>query len=661
MESSKLTDTQMQIRNLINEAFSISKANPQRCIEISREALTIAQREHLREEEGQSLMHIGVGLFNQGKDGEAINYFQQATTIFDEVNYYYGLRCCYTNIGLVYQKLADDDKAIEYFQKNMALQDCCNMPALNTNLLINIGRCYTHQTQFDKAREILLQALDNTKKFNLKHFESVARNNLASVEQHTGNYRRALELHISNIDIMQEVDDMFGLCRAYLQMATIYLKLDNLHEAETYLHKSIKLNEKVGDISILANIHHAYARMYRKCGDLENEQKHLESALVIAKEVNSKSSLIEIMDSVIDFRKRNGDFEAALKMTEEYITLLDQQFDEKRNRLIQETSTRLEVERFERESRLLREKNQELEQKNDEIEQQNEMLEKAEEELQRWNQELEERVQKEIERRNQQEQFVIQKSKLESLGRMAAGIAHEINQPLGLIQLGIDNLFQSIERGLPSKKYLQDKSNYLDQNIDRIKQIIEHIRIFSREQNAERFQRFNVSDVINKALSMIEVQYKNHNIAIERDFKAEETFAFGNPHRFEQVILNLLVNARDALNSKYDQYDDGQRIGVTLFNNEGSIQIEIEDNGVGIPETIQNHIFEPFFTTKDEQKGTGLGLSISYGIIQEMNGDIRCETESGEYTRMIVTIPEFIAETSHEKAESTGEVGNEYA
>ncbi len=203
---------------------------------------------------------------------------------------------------------------------------------------------------------------------------------------------------------------------------------------------------------------------------------------------------------------------------------------------------------------------------------------------------------------------------------------------------------------MPPPNYIEDKSNYFDQNIRRINEIIEHIRILSREQSAERFERFRVLSVIEKAVSMIEVQYARHNIDIRREIADADCHAYGNPHRFDQVILNLMVNAHDALKSKYDPYDDDQRIRISQRREGDTIRIEVEDNGVGIPDAARSHIFDPFFTTKGEQDGTGLGLSISYGIIREMKGEIQCESEPGEFTCMILTIPEQTWTDSHRNA-----------
>jgi PAS domain S-box-containing protein len=266
------------------------------------------------------------------------------------------------------------------------------------------------------------------------------------------------------------------------------------------------------------------------------------------------------------------------------------------------------------------------------------------EELQILNRNLEKRVQEELEKIKHQQQLLIQKSKLESLGELAAGMAHEINQPLGSISMGLENIYMKYTNNSLSEEYLKRKFNSLFQDISRIKQIIEHIRIFSRDQQTENFKKVSINDIIINALSLITTQYKNHKINLSLELPENDYYIYGNKYKVEQIILNLLSNAKFAVDEKlhdstYTNYQ--KHIIIKTFTKDNSICINVEDNGVGIPEDIITNIFDPFFTTKKADVGTGLGLSIIYGIVKEMKGEINVESKQGEYTRMTVVIPEF--------------------
>lgn len=261
------------------------------------------------------------------------------------------------------------------------------------------------------------------------------------------------------------------------------------------------------------------------------------------------------------------------------------------------------------------------------------------------NLDLEKRIEKEVGIRMEQQQMLIQKSKLESLGKLAAGIAHEINQPLSGIAMGLDNISFKLGSGKLTDEYLDNKIELFRQDIKRINHIIEHVRTFSRDQRFVMFENIDVNEVCENALSMLRTSYENHRVEIEYFFGVSLGFVLGNRYKLEQVVVNLISNARDAVEEKYDLLGETayqKKISVRTYFDDDRIYIEIADNGSGIREEDLEHIFEPFFTTKDVEHGTGLGLSISYGIIREMKGDIAVESKPGEYTIMRISLPRFV-------------------
>jgi PAS domain S-box-containing protein len=266
---------------------------------------------------------------------------------------------------------------------------------------------------------------------------------------------------------------------------------------------------------------------------------------------------------------------------------------------------------------------------------------KTAEELTRLNRNLEERVQQELEKIRKQQELLIQKSKLESLGELAAGIAHEINQPLGSIAMGLDNLLLKFQSGEITDEYTKRKMDSLFRDIERIRNIIEHVRIFSRDQQNAIFEPIAVNEVIRNALSLISRQYENKGIDLKIKYSSRPGLCLGNKYKLEQVILNLLSNARYAVleKARTNMPGYGMEIRISTFANRKNCGLVLYDNGTGIPQNIIGNIFDPFFTTKIEEKGTGLGLSIIYGIVKEMKGEIKAESRENEYTRMVVTFP----------------------
>lgn len=268
--------------------------------------------------------------------------------------------------------------------------------------------------------------------------------------------------------------------------------------------------------------------------------------------------------------------------------------------------------------------------------------------LKELNEHLEKRVKEELKKIEQQQQLLIQKSKLESLGELSAGIAHEINQPLGGISMSLDNIMIRGNENKITPDYLEKKFNKIFEDIDRIRNIINHVRMFSKDQDVGEFEKVNVNEVIHNAISMIKIQYANHNVDLIMSLE-KNLFTYGNKYKLEQVILNLLSNAKFAVDEKKELSSDRsfkKQIRIDTKEENTKIIIELKDNGSGIPDDKLIYIFDPFFTTKKTEIGTGLGLSISYGIIKEMNGEIKVDSKQGEYTKMKVVIPKYREEAN---------------
>lgn len=214
-----------------------------------------------------------------------------------------------------------------------------------------------------------------------------------------------------------------------------------------------------------------------------------------------------------------------------------------------------------------------------------------------------------------------------SLGRMAAGIAHEINNPLAGILLYSSNMSKKVPKGGP----LEDGLKIIMKETQRCKKIIQGLLDFAREQEPER-ALVNVNDVTNSAIGIVENEFHLRQVHIRKELAEDMVEALLDKNQIEQVLINLLLNALQAV-------DDSGRVTVkTALNKEKrKIQVEIADNGCGISKENMEKIFEPFFSTK--ANGTGLGLAVSYGIVMNHKGDIRVLSEPGRGARFIVELP----------------------
>jgi signal transduction histidine kinase len=229
--------------------------------------------------------------------------------------------------------------------------------------------------------------------------------------------------------------------------------------------------------------------------------------------------------------------------------------------------------------------------------------------------------------RSRYDQLALQTEKLSALGRMAAGIAHEINNPLAGILLFSSNMLKKA----PKKGPIREGLEIIIQETLRCKTIIQELLEFSRESEP-KVVLANINDIIEKALNILENELRLRHIRLEKNLIGEMTDILLDENQIEQVFVNLLLNAIQAIESR------GMiSIRSYLMRDQNCVKVEIEDTGCGIPSEDMSKIFEPFFSTK--AKGTGLGLAVSYGIVQKHRGNIHAYSQSGEGTRFVLNFP----------------------
>lgn len=246
------------------------------------------------------------------------------------------------------------------------------------------------------------------------------------------------------------------------------------------------------------------------------------------------------------------------------------------------------------------------------------------------------------------EKHLIHTERMVGIGEMATGIAHEINQPLNIISFGIDNLLYAINNQKADEEYIRDKTRKIFEGIHRMRTIIDHVRTFSRSNDDYIHSAFSVNESIENALSLVNEQFRNHGISLTTNLADEQSVVIqGNTFKLEQVLLNLLSNARDALDEKIKQKRDGYipSISIVSQRKDDLIRIFVEDNGNGIDADHLEQLTTPFFTTKDPGKGTGLGLAISYGILKEHHGEINFKSTPGEGTVVELILPAIVNNT----------------
>ena len=273
-----------------------------------------------------------------------------------------------------------------------------------------------------------------------------------------------------------------------------------------------------------------------------------------------------------------------------------------------------------------------------------ESLKKSQMEIEEYNRTLEEKI---IERTSELENAqaqLIQSEKMAAIGQLAAGVAHELNNPLGGIlgyaQFNLEKIQEKNANNITDKdiksykRYLKD----IEMQTRRCKAIVQNLLKFSRTSQTIDFSDIDVNAVLEDTLTFMEHQLMINQINLRKNFDNSIPRIMGNPSQLQQVFTNIIINAMHA-SEPGSEIAVATRFSPPLGEFHGAVEISISDRGQGISEENIKKIFEPFFTTKEVGKGTGLGLSVSYGIIKEHGGEIKVNSTPNKGTIFTIIIP----------------------
>ncbi|MEA5672188.1 ATP-binding protein, partial [Pseudomonas sp. MH2] len=219
-------------------------------------------------------------------------------------------------------------------------------------------------------------------------------------------------------------------------------------------------------------------------------------------------------------------------------------------------------------------------------------------------------------RRSQRQ--LLQGAKMATLGELATGLVHEINQPMNVMRMAVANTLKRLENGAADTDYLTDKLHRIEAQVERAARLVEHMRVYGRRSEPER-QAFVAWDAVEGAAALLAEGLRGKGVALHIVAPESALTVLGHQDQLEQVLINLMINARDAL---LERQPLAPAIRVSQQRVEGRVCLQVEDNAGGIDPRLLGRIFEPFFTTKPAGVGTGLGLSVSHGIVEAMGGSL---------------------------------------
>jgi len=254
-------------------------------------------------------------------------------------------------------------------------------------------------------------------------------------------------------------------------------------------------------------------------------------------------------------------------------------------------------------------------------------LKQARQELEDYGRTLEEKVEQRSQQLKKIQVQLMRSEKLASLGRLASGMAHEINSPL----TGILTFSHLLMRKLKDNPELKRELEIIVRETTRVSTIVRGLLDFARESKPQK-RPSNLNELILHTLSLVERQSVFQNVRVVKNLNPQVPLVLLDANQIQQVFMNILLNAADAMPA-------GGTLTITSNLDDSFVQVRFTDTGIGIPEKNLNRIFDPFFTTKADKKGTGLGLAVSYGIIDRHRGQIDVQSEEGKGTTFTIRLP----------------------
>jgi two-component system NtrC family sensor kinase len=255
-------------------------------------------------------------------------------------------------------------------------------------------------------------------------------------------------------------------------------------------------------------------------------------------------------------------------------------------------------------------------------------LKRSRDAIEEWTQTLEHRVRIRTEELQQVQDQLIRAGKMAALGELAAGVAHEINNPLTGVLTFSSLMLKKVDENHPWKKDLEN----IVQQTTRCRNIVRGLLDFARQRKPDK-KEWDIHTLIDRTLTLIENQARFQNIRIVKEFKTNIPMLFVDGDQIQQVFMNIIINGADAMTG------DGGTLTIKTNMNDGMAEVSFTDSGGGIAKEHLSKLFDPFFTTKETGKGTGLGLAISYGIIQSHGGDIEVESQLGKGSTFRIKLP----------------------
>lgn len=604
---------------------------PERAMSFGEEALELSKRLQDSSMISKSLRLIAGVHYYKGEYDKSLEFNQKAFDIAVALEDSTLINNGYNNIGLLYYNLGSYQTALEYLLRSKSIKEKISETYALSTVLNNIGLVFERIQDYKQARRYFEQAYDVAMRMDDFDHELYSINNIGITHMKEGNLEEALSYFRRGLKMGEEIENINWGAVSARGIGEVYMLSGKKDSVFYYLERSLEASKSIDDKKGLAEAYYLMAKHALEQGDVVSAIDYLDKCDDWAKQIQIRQQQLDNLKLYSVIYSQLGDEEKEKYYLSKYIDLRDSLFQDvvSRNLNLIPLKIKEEQDRYK------------LSQQQAEIQNQlvtNQLFtliiiitvpllivmvvlfrknEKKNKELQRNNEEL-----------IHTQKLLITSEKMASLGVLAAGVGHEINNPLNFIKNGIEALAKKLEENKDEE--LQSYFKIINEGVSRATNIVKSLSHFSR-RGPSTDEKCNIHEIIENCLLILHNKIRN-KVTIATNFTKRSAVLKGNEGRLHQAMMNIIANAEQAIPKK-------GTIEITTIRRREHMEIWIEDDGEGIPEENLVKVSDPFFTTKAPGEGTGLGLFITFSIIEEHNGKIEIESNIGEGSRFIITLP----------------------
>lgn len=601
-----------------------------------------------------TLNNIGTVYDDLSNYDKALEYHLKSLKIRNEIGDKNSIANCVNNIGIIYYAWGNYKKALEYYLQSLKIYEEIGNKNGIANSLDNIGTVYKNLSNYDNALKYHQKSLKIREEISDKNGIAASFNNIGIDYKYLCKYNKALEYYKSSLKMFEEIGDKRSIGASFNNIGNVYCSLDNYNKALEYLLKSISIKEEIGDKFGVAISSNNIGSLYLKLQNYDKAVLFLEKGLKLAQEIEADNIIQESYMYLSELYTAKNNFQKALDYYILYSSIKDSIFNKESDKHIAEMQTKYETEKKEKEIDLLQKDNeiQKLEVEKHKLVQMrlvfilliivilwffifyhyrskqklNKELKKLVAERTKEITDANIQLKDEISEREKLEAQLRISERLAGIVELAAGVAHEIRNPLAVISSTVQYL-NSIYKDKDNE--MVELLDIINQSSEQANSTITSLLEFAKPREISLIEGDILKSIL-KVCSLVETKCSNQKVQLIKKLPNKLPNILYDEHQMEGVFLNLILNSLSAM-------PEGGKLIISAEGNNGEVEINISDTGVGISEENLQKVFNPFFTTK--KGGTGLGLSLVYQIVHSLQGSLTINSKIGEGTSIILTFP----------------------